>query len=74
MERSPFDTIAITGMGIVGPFGTGSAALWDAQSAPDGQFAPCTRFDTGLPAAETPALDLRAMLKSSQMSRAPLVS
>lgn len=74
MERSPFDTIAITGMGIVGPFGTSSAALWEAQGAQDGQFAPCTRFDTGLPAAETPEIDLRAMLKSSQMSRAPLVS
>lgn len=74
MERSPFDTIAITGLGIVGPFGTTTDALWDAQGASDGTFAPCSRFDNGLPAAEAPEIDLRAMLKSSQMSRAPLVS
>lgn len=74
MERSTSDTIAITGLGLICPSGTTVAELWAAQSNKDGEFAPCSRFDNGLPAAEAPKIDLRALLKSGQLSRAPLVS
>ncbi|MBO9463668.1 hypothetical protein J7443_00355 [Tropicibacter sp. R15_0] len=66
--------IAITGLGLVGPWGTGLDGLWDAQTDGDADFTPCSRYDNGLPAAEAQKLDLRRMLKSGQLSRAPLVS
>lgn len=74
MEYCPAEPIAITGLGLIGPFGQSLDALWAAQNPEDGQFVPCSRFENGLPAAETPAPDLRAMLKSTQLSRAPLIS
>lgn len=74
MEHSPDQTIAITGVGVVGPFGTTLDALWDAQQEGDATFGTCSRHDNGLPAAEAVKVDLRQMLKSGQMSRAPLVS
>lgn len=74
MEHSTDQSIAITGVGVVGPFGTTLDALWDAQQAGDATFGTCSRHDNGLPAAEAVKVDLRQMLKSGQMSRAPLVS
>ncbi len=68
------NTIAITGLGPVGPWGTGLDALWDAQTAGTANFVPCSRYENGLPAAEAQKIDLRRMLKSGQLSRAPLVS
>ncbi|WP_293573970.1 beta-ketoacyl synthase N-terminal-like domain-containing protein [Phaeobacter sp.] len=66
--------IAITGLGLVGPWGTGLEGLWDAQTNGTAGFTPCSRYDNSLPAAEAQKLDLRRMLKSGQLSRAPLVS
>lgn len=66
--------IAITGLGLVGPFGTSAEALWDAQTPNGTTFGTCSRYDNGLPAAEAEKVDLRKMLKSGQLSRAPLIS
>ena len=66
--------IAITGIGLVGPWGTGLDGLWEAQATGNADFAPCSRYNNGLPAAEAQKPDLRRMLKSGQLSRAPLVS
>jgi 3-oxoacyl-(acyl-carrier-protein) synthase len=74
MEHCTAQPIAITGIGVIGPFGATPDALWLAQGPQDGAFQPCSRFDNDLPSAEAQKIDLRVMLKSSQLSRAPLVS
>ena len=66
--------IAITGLGLAGPWGIGLDGLWEAQTDGVTEIYPCSRYDNGLPAAEAQKLDLRRMLKSGQLPRAPLVS
>lgn len=74
MDLSTDRTIAITGVGVVGPYGMTLDELWEAQQMVDAKFDTCSRYDNRLPAAEAVKVDLRQMLKSGQMSRAPLVS
>jgi len=66
--------IAITGAGVIGSFGIGSGALWDALGAGDRTFDPCTRYRGTLPCAEAVKPDLRRMLQTGQTSRMSLVS
>ena len=66
--------VAITGAGVIGSFGIGTAALWDALGAGGRTFAPCTRYPGTLPCAEAVKPDLRRMLRSGQASRMSLVS
>ena len=66
--------VAITGIGIVGSFGIGTRALWDALGAGRRTFAPCTRYRGVLPCAEAVKPDLRQMLHTGQTSRMSLVS
>lgn len=67
-------TAVITGIGLVGPFGTTLDGLWEAQSNKETVFKKCSRYENGLPAVEAMPINIRQMLKSSQLSRAPLVS
>ena len=66
--------VAITGAGIVGSFGVGTGALWDALGAGERTFAPCTRYQGTLPSAEAAKPDLRRMLHTGQISRMSPVS
>ena len=66
--------VAITGAGVIGSFGIGPEALWDAAGAGDRTFAPCTRYRGTLPCAEAVKPDLRRMLQTGQTSRMSLVS
>ena len=66
--------VAITGAGVVGSFGIGTRALWDAIGAGGTRFAPCTRYPCTLPCAEAVKPDLRRMLRSGRNSRMSLVS
>ena len=66
--------VAITGVGAIGSFGLGAAALWQALDAGGTTFAPCTRYPGSLPCAEAVKPDLRRMLRSGQASRMSLVS
>ena len=66
--------VAITGSGVIGSFGIGTAALWDALGAGGRTFAPCTRYPGTLPCAEAVKPDLRRMLRSGRASRMSLVS
>lgn len=66
--------VAITGAGVIGSFGLGTGALWDALGAGATKFAPCTRYPGTLPCAEAVKPDLRRMLQSGQTSRMSLVS
>ena len=66
--------VAITGAGVIGSFGLGADAHWDALGAGEARFAPCTRYPGTLPCAEAVRPDLRRMLHSGQTSRMSLVS
>ena len=66
--------VVITGAGVIGSFGIGTEALWDALGAGKRTFAPCSRFRGTLPCAEAMKPDLRRMLKTGQTSRMSLVS
>ena len=66
--------VAITGVGVIGSFGVGAAALWETLGAGGMTFAPCTRYPGTLPCAEAVKPDLRRMLRSGQASRMSLVS
>ena len=66
--------VAITGAGVIGSFGLGTRALWDALGTGGTGFAPCTRYPGTLPSAEAVKPDLRRMLNSGQTSRMSLVS
>ena len=66
--------VAITGAGVIGSFGLGTRALWDAFGTGGVKFAPCTRYRGKLPSAEAVKPDLRRMLRSGQTSRMSLVS
>ena len=66
--------VAVTGVGVIGSFGIGAEALWDALRAGRRAFAPCTRYPSALPCAEAVKPDLRSMLRSGQASRMSLVS
>ena len=66
--------VAVTGAGIIGSFGLGAGALWDAIGAGGMKFAPCTRYPGTLPSAEAVKPDLRRMLQSGRNSRMSLVS
>ena len=68
------DRAVITGLGLIGSWGTTLDDLWTAQQAGIADFVPASRSNNGLPAAEAQKPDLRRMLKSGQLSRAPLVS
>ena len=67
--------VAVTGTGLVGSFGLGTRALWEALGAGgETAFAPSTRYPCVLPCAEAARPDLRRMLHSGQTSRMSLVS
>ena len=66
--------VAITGAGIIGPFGIGTGALWDALGAGGTKFAPCTRYPGTLPCAEAVRPDLRRMLHTGRIGGMSLVS
>ena len=66
--------VAITGVGVIGPFGIGAKALWEALGTSARTFAPCARCPGTLPCAEAVKPDLRRMLRSGQASRMSLVS
>ena len=66
--------VAITGAGVIGSFGIGARALWEALGTSGRTFAPCTRYPGTLPCAEAVKPDLRRMLRSGQPSRMSLVS
>ena len=66
--------VAITGAGVIGSFGLGTRALWDAVGTGGTEFSPCTRYPGTLPSAEAVKPDLRRMLHSGQTSRMSLVS
>ena len=66
--------VAITGVGVIGSFGIGATALWEALGAGGRTFVPCTRYPGALPCAEAVKPDLRRMLHSGKASRMSLVS
>ena len=66
--------IAITGAGAVGAFGVGTGAFWGYLDADRRRFAPCSRYASPLPCAESVKPDLRRLLRSGHLSRASLVS
>lgn len=66
--------IAITGIGVIGPFGIGRTALWECLNNNQTNFGPCSRYKSPLACSESVQPNLRKMLRSSQLSRAPLIS
>ncbi|WP_423908147.1 beta-ketoacyl synthase N-terminal-like domain-containing protein [Candidatus Spongiihabitans sp.] len=66
--------IAITGIGAIGSFGIGVDALWSHLDADRLDFKPCSRYQSKLLCAEAAKPNLRRLLRSSQLSRSPLVS
>ncbi|WP_109314799.1 beta-ketoacyl synthase N-terminal-like domain-containing protein [Pseudovibrio ascidiaceicola] len=74
MENHQPNSIAITGIGMVGPFGTTLEDLWAACERGPQPFPTAERFDHGLPSSEAHKVDMRQEFGSGQLSRAPLVS
>ena len=66
--------VAITGVGVIGSFGSGTGALWNSVDGSGAKFAPSTRYPGALPCAEAPRPDLRRTLRSGRLSRMSLVS
>ena len=66
--------VAITGVGVVGSFGSGTGALWNCVDGGGAKFAPSSRYPGVLPCAEAARPDLRRTLRSGRVSRMSLVS
>ena len=66
--------VAITGVGVIGSFGSGTGALWDCVDGGGAKFAPSSRYPGVLPCAEAVRPDLRRTLRSGRVSRTSLVS
>ena len=66
--------VAITGVGVIGSFGSGTGALWSSVGGGGAKFAPSTRYPGSLPCAEAARPDLRRTLRSGRLSRMSLVS
>ena len=73
--------VAITGVGVVGSFGSGTGALWDCVDGGGAKFAPSSRCPGALPrapgalpCAEAARPDLRRTLRFARVSRMSLVS
>ena len=66
--------VAITGVGVIGSFGSGAGALWNSVDGGGAKFAPSTRYPGALPCAEAATPDLRRTLRSGRLSRMSLVS
>ncbi|WP_068089068.1 beta-ketoacyl synthase N-terminal-like domain-containing protein [Polycladidibacter stylochi] len=74
MESNQPNSVAITGIGMVGPFGTTLEDLWVACERGPQPFPAAERFDHGLPSSEAHKVDMRQEFGTGQLSRAPLVS
>ena len=66
--------VAITGVGVIGSFGSGTGALWNSVGGGGAKFAPSTRYSGALPCAEAARPDLRRTLHSGRLSGMSLVS
>ena len=66
--------VAITGVGVIGSFGSGTGAFWDCVDGGGAKFAPSSRYPGALPCAEAAKPDLRRTLRFARVSRMSLVS
>ena len=66
--------VAITGVGVIGSFGSGTGALWNCVDGGGAKLARSTRYPGALPCAEAARPDLRRTLRSRRVSRMSLVS
>jgi len=74
METELSQSIAITGVGVIGPFGMSTEDLWCWLDEDKSNFDECSRYKSPLACSESVKPDLRKMLRSGQLSRAPLIS
>lgn len=66
--------LVITGMGMVGPFGSGNDNFWRGITEGKNFLRPVTRYEFPRLAGEVPDFSLKEFVKDPRLARSPLVS